>query len=55
MPFKDCSREEADSFLSAVYALTPQEHIEEASALSIARLGHKCALKVFGQAPRLHV
>ncbi len=46
VPFEDCSREEADSFLSAVYSLTPQEHIEEASALSIARLGHKYGLKV---------
>ena len=46
VPFSDCTREEAISFLSIVYSLRPHEHVVEASALSVARLGDKYGVKV---------
>ena len=41
VPFSECSLEEAKRFLSAVYSCTPSKHIEDTSALPIARLSHK--------------
>lgn len=46
VPFTDCSQEEATSFLSALYSLKPQKHINETTNLSIARLADKCGVKV---------
>lgn len=51
IPFSGCSREEATSFLSAIYSIRPHEHIDEASALSIARLGDKYGVKVYALCP----
>ena len=41
VPFSECSVAEATRFLSAIYSFRPSEHINEGSALSIARLSHK--------------
>ena len=49
VPFGDCTREEAISFLSVVYAVRPHEHIYEASALAVARLADKYGVKVYAQ------
>ena len=49
VPFSDCTREEAISFLSVVYAVRPHEHVKEASALSVARLSDKYGVKVYAQ------
>lgn len=46
VPFSDCSREEATSFLSVLYSLKPHQRIDKASAFSIARLGDKYGAKV---------
>ena len=46
LPFSDCSKEEAVRFLSPVYSSKPDKHIDEASALSIAKLGHKYGTQV---------
>ena len=49
VPFSECSREEATKFLSVLYYLKPHEHINKASALSIARLGDKYGVKVYAR------
>ena len=41
VPFGECLLEEASRFLSAIYSSRASEHIDEGSALSIARLSHK--------------
>ena len=46
VPFSECSREEATSFLSVIYSLRPHEHLDKTSALSVARLGDKYGVKV---------
>ena len=46
VPFSDCSLEEANCFLSAIYSFRAYEHITTRSALSIARLSHKYGVKV---------
>ncbi len=52
VPFGDCTREEAISFLSIVYSLRPHEYVDETSALSVARLGDKYGVKVCAQYSR---
>lgn len=54
VPFGDCSSEEAGRFLSAVYSFRAHEHIDEHSALSIARLSHKYGVEVSMSAEQLH-
>ncbi len=49
VPFSDCTREEAIGFLSIVYAMRTHEHVDEAIALSVARLGDKYGVKVCAQ------
>ena len=46
VPFSECSLEEARRFLSAIYSFRAHEHIDDVSALSIARLSHKYGLEV---------
>ena len=46
MPFSDCSLEEADRFLAAVYSYKASKYIDDGSALSIAKLSHKYAMEV---------
>ncbi len=47
VPFSGCSVEEACQFLSAVYSCDAQEHINNGSALSIARLSNKYGEEVW--------
>ena len=46
VPFGECSLEEASRFLSAIYSCSPSEHIDDTSALTIARLSHKYGAEV---------
>lgn len=47
VPFTDCSQEEATSFLSVMYSLRPQKHINATSGLSIAQIADNCGVKVY--------
>ena len=49
VPFSDCTREEAISFLSIVYSVRNYKHVDQAIALSVARLGDKYGVKVYAQ------
>ena len=46
VPFGECSSEDAGRFLSAVYSFRAHEHIDEHSAVSVARLSHKYGVEV---------
>ncbi len=46
VPFSDCSLEEANRFMLAVYSYKASKYIDIGSALSIAKLSHKYAMEV---------
>ena len=46
LPFSECSRKEATDFLCVIYSMRSHVHIDEASALPIARLGNKYGVQV---------
>lgn len=46
VPFSECSLVEARRFLAAIYSCNPHKHIDDVSALSIARLSHKYGVQV---------
>ena len=46
VPFSECSLEEAEHFLAALYSPRPEKCIDSRFAAPIARLSHKYGLKV---------
>ncbi len=46
VPLENCTREAAVDFLTVVYSPYPSKHINEASALPVARLADKYGMKV---------
>ena len=46
LPVTDCSREEAIPFLSVLYSASPDKRIDQASAMSSAKLAHRFGMQV---------